>query len=154
MKYANFAFAFQQFSHVCTNVGFLSVFIASQTEITRRLEKSSNFENDDSKCEGRCLLSRNQIPHGEHPLSLGKTSVWNQFFQVTSSVLLENRSIESEFTHAQLNCYKSCFKGALVGSGSSVPFLKASNSSSGVCVCVFLQLSNYARDVIEIWKIK
>ncbi|GJW98782.1 protein GDAP2 [Tanacetum coccineum] len=27
------------------------------------------------------LFPRSTIPHGEHPLSLGKTSVWNQFFQ-------------------------------------------------------------------------
>jgi hypothetical protein len=36
---------------------------------------------DDAKRD-RALLSRSEIPHDEHPLSLGKTSVWNQFFQV------------------------------------------------------------------------
>ncbi|MBA0856269.1 hypothetical protein Goshw_025801, partial [Gossypium schwendimanii] len=61
--------------------GFLNVSVASQSEITRRLEKSVGCDNDESKPEGRGLLSRSQITHGEHPLSLGKSSVWNQFFQ-------------------------------------------------------------------------
>ncbi|PON51014.1 hypothetical protein TorRG33x02_312460 [Trema orientale] len=40
--------------------------------ITRRLEKSSSCDNDKSK--SRCLLSRLQITHGEHPLILDKTT--------------------------------------------------------------------------------
>ncbi|GJR44216.1 pescadillo [Tanacetum coccineum] len=32
------------------------------------------------------LFPRSTIPHGEHPLSLGKTSVWNQFFQIARKV--------------------------------------------------------------------
>uniref|UniRef100_A0A803Q190 Rab-GAP TBC domain-containing protein n=1 Tax=Cannabis sativa TaxID=3483 RepID=A0A803Q190_CANSA len=55
--------------------------LMNPSDITRRLEKSSSHDNDESSYESRCLLSRSQITHGEHPLSLGKTSIWNQFFQ-------------------------------------------------------------------------
>ncbi|KAB5516153.1 hypothetical protein DKX38_026801 [Salix brachista] len=51
------------------------------SEITRRLEKTTGFDNDGAKSESRCVLSRSKITHGEHPLSLGKSSIWNQFFQ-------------------------------------------------------------------------
>jgi hypothetical protein len=49
---------------------------------------------DDAKRD-RALLSRSEIPHDEHPLSLGKTSVWNQFFQVQckESVLIRYLNI-------------------------------------------------------------
>jgi len=40
------------------------------------------LDNDDAKSESRCVLSRSKITHGEHPLSLGKSSIWNKFFQV------------------------------------------------------------------------
>lgn len=61
---------------------FLNFSVASQSEITRRLEKSAISDPDDSKGENRCLLSRSEIPQGEHPLSLGQSSIWNKFFQV------------------------------------------------------------------------
>jgi len=64
-------------------LGFLNVSVASQSEVTRRMDKFKSCEKEDSKCESRCLLSRSEITHGEHPLSLGKTSIWNQFFQVS-----------------------------------------------------------------------
>lgn len=80
------------YSFVHTNLGFLNVVVASQSEITRKLEKSISYDNDESKSEGRGLLSRSQITHGEHPLSLGKTSIWNQFFQVTSSDAYHTKS--------------------------------------------------------------
>ncbi|KAK7284072.1 hypothetical protein RJT34_18809 [Clitoria ternatea] len=43
---------------------------------------STTHDIDDAKFETRVLLSRSQITHGDHPLSLGKSSIWNQFFQV------------------------------------------------------------------------
>jgi hypothetical protein len=45
------------------------------------------FENDDAKSESRYVLSRSKITHGEHPLSLGKSSIWNKFFQVWNQLL-------------------------------------------------------------------
>lgn len=55
--------------------------MASQSDITRRLEKASLEKNElDDGSQG--FLSRSEISHEEHPLSLGKSSIWNQFFQV------------------------------------------------------------------------
>ncbi|XP_050897711.1 uncharacterized protein LOC127122874 [Lathyrus oleraceus] len=56
--------------------------LINPSEITRRMWDSADYDADEVKCETRCMLSRSQITHGEHPLSLGKTSIWNKFFQV------------------------------------------------------------------------
>lgn len=61
---------------------FLIVSMASQSEITRKMENSSL--NNHAGSPG--FLSRSEISHGEHPLSLGKSSIWNQFFQVLLSI--------------------------------------------------------------------
>lgn len=60
--------------------------MASQSEITRKLEKSS-LENNEPDGENKGFLSRSGISHEEHPLSLGKSSIWNQFFQVLNFYL-------------------------------------------------------------------
>ncbi|THU56071.1 hypothetical protein C4D60_Mb11t13400 [Musa balbisiana] len=54
---------------------------ASQSEMARRLEESAGHKNEALETGGRGFLMRSEITHEEHPLSLGKTSVWNQFFQ-------------------------------------------------------------------------
>lgn len=82
---------------LCKSFGFLNVFVASQSEITWRLDKSSSCDKDESKSEGKGLLSRSEITHGEHPLSLGKTSIWNQFFQVSYQVNSLNMGQKSHF---------------------------------------------------------
>ncbi|KAH7521696.1 hypothetical protein FEM48_Zijuj07G0060200 [Ziziphus jujuba var. spinosa] len=74
-----------------------------QSEITRKLEKSTIYDNDESKCERRGLLSRSHITHGEHPLSLGKTSVWNQFFQ--DSEIIEQIDRDVKRTHPDFNFF-------------------------------------------------
>jgi TBC1 domain family member 13 len=48
-------------------------------------EKEGIKEQDLSSDEDKGFLSRSEIPHGEHPLSLGETSVWNKYFQVCFS---------------------------------------------------------------------
>lgn len=72
--------------NACCSICFiflaLNVSVASQSEITRRMYNSTIGDADDAAKRDRALLSRSEIPHDEHPLSLGKTSVWNQFFQV------------------------------------------------------------------------
>lgn len=60
----------------------LNVFVASQSEIARKMGNSASLDSDETKGEGKGLLSRSEITQDEHPLSLGKTSIWNQFFQV------------------------------------------------------------------------
>ena len=60
--------------------GFLNVSVASQSEISRRLEKAKSYEHDETN---KGPLSRSEISQEEHPLSLGKTSIWNLYFRVS-----------------------------------------------------------------------
>ncbi|CAN1146867.1 TBC1 domain family member 13 [Linum perenne] len=71
------------------------------SEITRKLVKSSI--NEDSKAESRCMLSRSEITHDEHPLSLGKTSIWNQFFQDSETIEQIDRDVKR--THPGLDFF-------------------------------------------------
>ncbi|KAL8048462.1 hypothetical protein ABFX02_07G067900 [Erythranthe guttata] len=61
---------------------FKEELLMNPSEITRRMEKSS-LENHELEAGNPGFMSRSEISHGEHPLSLGKSSVWNQFFQET-----------------------------------------------------------------------
>lgn len=58
-------------------------------------EISSSFaDKDQLKGEGRCVLSRSQVIHDEHPLSLGKSSAWNLFFQDTEIIEQIDRDVK------------------------------------------------------------
>lgn len=48
----------------------------------RRREDAAVTKTEQLANENIGLLSRSEIKHEEHPLSLNKTSVWNQYFQV------------------------------------------------------------------------
>ncbi|XP_047336407.1 TBC1 domain family member 13-like [Impatiens glandulifera] len=73
------------------------------SDITRRLEKT-NIGNEEVKCvNGGALLLRSEIPHGEHPLSLGNTSLWNKFFQ--DSEIIEQIDRDVKRTHPDMNFF-------------------------------------------------
>ena len=55
---------------------------SGQSEVTRRMEEMSVSKREEHNAEGTGVLPRAEIVRDEHPLSLGKTSVWNQYFQV------------------------------------------------------------------------
>lgn len=55
--------------------------LMNPTEVTRRMEETSRQNKLDGRNDEDGQLRRHEIPHGDHPLSLGETSVWNQFFQ-------------------------------------------------------------------------
>jgi hypothetical protein len=55
---------------------------SGQSEVTRRMEEMTASEREEHNAEGTGVLPRAEIVRDEHPLSLGKTSVWNQYFQV------------------------------------------------------------------------
>lgn len=78
------SFVILEASFIFKYKNFLNVFMARQSEIARRLEKSASLENDGTgtDIEGKGVLSRSKVTQEEHPLSLGKSSIWNQFFQV------------------------------------------------------------------------
>uniref|UniRef100_A0A6M2EXL2 Rab-GAP TBC domain-containing protein n=1 Tax=Populus davidiana TaxID=266767 RepID=A0A6M2EXL2_9ROSI len=61
------------------------------------------FDNDDAKSESRCVLSRSKITHGEHPLSLGKSSIWNKFFQ--DSEIIEQIDRDVKRTHPDMHFF-------------------------------------------------
>ncbi|KAJ7955391.1 TBC1 domain family member protein [Quillaja saponaria] len=67
--------------------------LMNPSDITRKLYTSTSYGNDEPKCESRALLSRSEITQGEHPLSLGKTSIWNQFFQDTEIIEQIDRDV-------------------------------------------------------------
>ncbi|KAF9604774.1 hypothetical protein IFM89_010315 [Coptis chinensis] len=73
---------------------FTDELLVNPSEITRKLETSTRLETDESKLEDKGLLPRSEIPQGEHPLSLGKTSIWNQFFQDTEIIEQIDRDVK------------------------------------------------------------
>ncbi|CAA0819861.1 Ypt/Rab-GAP domain of gyp1p superfamily protein [Striga hermonthica] len=77
---------------------FKEELLMNPSEITRRLEKSSldNYELDSSQG----YLSRSEITRDEHPLSLGKSSIWNQFFQ--ESEIIEQIDRDVKRTHPDI----------------------------------------------------
>ncbi|KAK8473844.1 hypothetical protein PHAVU_001G267600 [Phaseolus vulgaris] len=77
--------------------------LMNPSEITRRIYNSAAHDIDDAKSETRILLSRSQITHEDHPLSLGKTSVWNQFFQDTD--LIEQIDRDVKRTHPDIHFF-------------------------------------------------
>ncbi|KAG5560669.1 hypothetical protein RHGRI_003859 [Rhododendron griersonianum] len=73
---------------------FKEELLMNPSEITRRLDKSTCIEKDESLPETGVVLPRSEITHGEHPLSLGKSSVWNQFFQDTEIIEQIDRDVK------------------------------------------------------------
>ncbi|XP_044484301.1 TBC1 domain family member 13-like [Mangifera indica] len=104
---------------------FKEELLMNPSEITRKLEKS---DNDDPKSESRGMLSRSEITHGEHPLSLGKTSIWNQFFQDTE--IMEQIDRDVKRTHPDLHFF----------SGDS-PFAKSNQEALKNILTVFAKLN-------------
>ncbi|KAF9606179.1 hypothetical protein IFM89_023634 [Coptis chinensis] len=82
---------------------FTDELLVNPSEITRKLETSTRLETDESKLEDKGLLPRSEIPQGEHPLSLGKTSIWNQFFQDTEIIEQIDRDVKR--THPDLHFF-------------------------------------------------
>jgi hypothetical protein len=60
---------------------FRDEMIINPSEVTRRKEEMEAMKAADMEAKEGLLL-RQEITHDDHPLSLGTTSVWHQFFQV------------------------------------------------------------------------
>uniref|UniRef100_A0A6V7QS97 Rab-GAP TBC domain-containing protein n=1 Tax=Ananas comosus var. bracteatus TaxID=296719 RepID=A0A6V7QS97_ANACO len=82
---------------------FKDEFLVNPSEITRRLEESSSWSNEVPQHEDGGLLQRSEISLGEHPLSLGKASVWNQFFQ--DSEIIEQIDRDVKRTHPDMHFF-------------------------------------------------
>ncbi|KAL6571234.1 hypothetical protein OROHE_002877 [Orobanche hederae] len=77
---------------------FKEELLMNPSDITRRLENSSLDNNELDSSQG--FLARAEITHGEHPLSLGKSSIWNQFFQETE--IMEQIDRDVKRTHPDI----------------------------------------------------
>ncbi|XP_022636595.1 TBC1 domain family member 13 isoform X4 [Vigna radiata var. radiata] len=87
---------------------FKEEILMNPSEITRKMYNPTICDTDDADC-GRVLLSRSEITHGEHPLSLGKTSVWNQFFQDTEIIDQIDRDVKRTHPDMHFFCGDSQF---------------------------------------------
>ncbi|KAI4369762.1 hypothetical protein MLD38_018171 [Melastoma candidum] len=74
--------------------------LVNPSEITRRLEDSLYSDSKESKGPPIGMLKRSEIAHGEHPLSLGKSSIWNKYFQ--ESEILEQIDRDVKRTHPDM----------------------------------------------------
>lgn len=82
---------------------FKDELLVNPSEITRRMEEFTILQKEESVRGDKCLLPRAEITHGEHPLSLGKTSVWNQFFQDTEIIEQIDRDVKR--THPDMHFF-------------------------------------------------
>ncbi|KAH6767917.1 Ypt/Rab-GAP domain of gyp1p superfamily protein [Perilla frutescens var. frutescens] len=80
---------------------FKEELLTNPSEITRKLEKSSLEKNEPDGSPG--FLSRSEITHGEHPLSLGQSSIWNQFFQ--DAEIMEQIDRDVKRTHPDIHFF-------------------------------------------------
>ncbi|XP_010913050.1 uncharacterized protein [Elaeis guineensis] len=82
---------------------FKDELLLNPSEITRRLEESAGSKTEEMNCKGSGLLQRSEITDGEHPLSLGKTSIWNQYFQDTEIIEQIDRDVKR--THPDMQFF-------------------------------------------------
>ncbi|KAK4356837.1 hypothetical protein RND71_022447 [Anisodus tanguticus] len=66
---------------------FKEELLMNPSEITRMLEKSVILDDEGTTIDDKGALPRSEITQEDHPLSLGKNSIWNQFFQLLSSTV-------------------------------------------------------------------
>ncbi|OIW14692.1 hypothetical protein TanjilG_33034 [Lupinus angustifolius] len=76
--------------------------LINPSEITRRMYNSTSY---DTECASRLLLSRSQITHRDHPLSLDNTSIWNKFFQ--DSEIIDQIDRDVKRTHPDMHFFSS-----------------------------------------------
>ncbi|XP_020400509.1 uncharacterized protein [Zea mays] len=76
---------------------------SGQSEVTRRMEEMTASEREEHNAEGTGVLPRAEIVRDEHPLSLGKTSVWNQYFQESEIVEQIDRDVKR--THPEMEFF-------------------------------------------------
>lgn len=69
----------------------------------RRREDAAVTKTEQLANENIGLLSRSEIKHEEHPLSLNKTSVWNQYFQ--EAEILEQIDRDVRRTHPEMEFF-------------------------------------------------
>ncbi|XP_004247865.1 uncharacterized protein [Solanum lycopersicum] len=107
---------------------FKEELLVNPSEITRKLEKSVILDDEGTVIEDKGALPRSEIPQGEHPLSLGKNSIWNQFFQDTEIIEQIDRDVKR--THPDLHFFSG-----------DTPFAKSNQDSLRNILIIFAKLN-------------
>ncbi|CAN4120807.1 unnamed protein product [Withania somnifera] len=107
---------------------FKEELLMNPSEITRKLEKSLTLDNERAVIEDKGELPRSEITQGEHPLSLGKNSIWNQFFQDTEIIEQIDRDVKR--THPDMHFFSG-----------DTPFAKSNQDSLRNILIVFAKLN-------------
>ncbi|KAG2571532.1 hypothetical protein PVAP13_7KG130200 [Panicum virgatum] len=82
---------------------FKDELLVNPSEVTRRMEEMTLSKRGKHDAEGTGVLPRAEIVRDEHPLSLGKTSVWNQYFQ--ESEIIEQIDRDVKRTHPEMQFF-------------------------------------------------
>ncbi|KAF8697124.1 hypothetical protein HU200_036117 [Digitaria exilis] len=82
---------------------FKDELLVNPSEVTRRMEEMTVSKREEQNAEGTGVLPRAEIVQDEHPLSLGKTSVWNQYFQESEIVEQIDRDVKR--THPEMQFF-------------------------------------------------
>jgi len=69
-------------------------FLLNPSEKLRRIEESKLSRKKELNMERTGLLPRLKVTNEEHPLSSGKSSLWNQYFQVLFHISFESDAFE------------------------------------------------------------
>ncbi|KAL9251886.1 TBC1 domain family member 13-like protein [Drosera capensis] len=104
---------------------FKDELLMNPSEVARRLEKLNPSNNDYESCGP---LSRSEVTQEEHPLSLGKSSIWNHFFQDTEIVEQIDRDVQR--THPDMPFFSE-----------DSPFAKSNRESLRRILIVFAKLN-------------
>ncbi|KAM7461804.1 hypothetical protein LguiA_029925 [Lonicera macranthoides] len=107
---------------------FKEELLMNPSEITRKMDNSTTVEYDEPTTASKGLLSRSEIPHDEHPLSLGKTSIWNKFFQDTEIIEQIDRDVKR--THPDMDFFSG-----------DTPFAKSNQEALKSILIVFAKLN-------------
>ncbi|KAL0725785.1 hypothetical protein Bca4012_040384 [Brassica carinata] len=118
---------------------FKDELLMNPSEVTRKMEKSKGGASNDPKLQAPGALSRSEITHEDHPLSLGTTSLWNNFFKDTE--VLEQIDRDVMRTHPDMHF----FSGDSAVAKSNQDALKNAYAEADAFFC-FVELMSGFRD--------
>ncbi|KAL6613974.1 hypothetical protein ACP70R_036244 [Stipagrostis hirtigluma subsp. patula] len=87
---------------------FKDEFLSNPVEIARRVE-SGDHPNENAERGENGFLHRSEVTQEEHPLSLGKTSAWNQFFEYSEIMEQIDRDVKRTHPDMHFFCGDSSF---------------------------------------------
>ncbi|CAO2147332.1 unnamed protein product [Urochloa humidicola] len=86
-------------------IAYKEEFLLNPTEKLRRIEESKLSRKKELNIERTGLLPRLEVTNEEHPLSSGKSSLWNQYFQ--ESEILEQIDRDVKRTHPDISFFSA-----------------------------------------------